>query len=484
MTQQKEPFRPRTAGKADIYVCGPTPYAPSHIGHARCYVIYDTLVRYLRHRGLTVSYVRNVTDVDDKIIKRANEGEEKATDVAERYFASFLADMDALGCLRPDVQPKVSDHIPEIVALIESLIAKGAAYELDGDVYFAVKAFPGYGKLSGRKIEDLRAGARVERDERKRDPVDFALWKAAKPGEPQWSSPWGPGRPGWHIECSAMALKYLGNGFDLHGGGLDLVFPHHENEIAQSEAASGVPFCATWMHNGFIETNKAKMSKSTGDFFTISAALKHVEPEALRFFFHTVHYRSPLNFEWTTDDDGKTTGFPSIEDAERRLEYLYATKQRLADIEDTRLVDGPGSADIEALRKRVEEAMADDLNTAEVLAALADLGKLANDLADRAERKKGGVPKASVIAARRLFETIGQLLGVLGDSPAAMLGRIQARRLARSGVDRAWIESKIEARKTARSEKRFADADAIRDELLARDVELKDSPQGTTWRLR
>ncbi|CAN6471556.1 unnamed protein product [Victoria cruziana] len=312
MTKQKEPFRPRDPGKVGMYVCGVTAYDLSHIGHARVYVAFDVLYRYLKHLGYEVNYVRNFTDVDDKIIRRANELGEEPISLSARFCEEFLLDMADLQCLPPTVQPRVSDHMPQIIEMIQKIIDNGCAYVLEGDVYFSVDNSPDYGRLSGRKLEDNRAGERVAVDERKRNPADFALWKSAKPGEPTWDSPWGPGRPGWHIECSAMSSYYLGHAFDIHGGGMDLIFPHHENEIAQSCAACPESNVNYWVHNGFVTENKEKMSKSLGNFFTIRTVTARYHPLALRLFLMDTHYRSPVNYSEA-----------QLESASDRLFYIY-----------------------------------------------------------------------------------------------------------------------------------------------------------------
>jgi cysteinyl-tRNA synthetase len=292
LTRSKEPLRPRDAGRIGLYVCGPTVYDDAHIGHARAYVAFDVLFRFLRFAGFDVTYVRNYTDVDDKVIKRAAEAGTTPNELAERYIARYREDMARLRVLEPNVTPRVTEHIPEILALVKTLVDRGHAYQLDDGVYFSVRSYNGYGRLSGRRIDEMMSGARVDIDAKKQDPLDFALWKLAKTGEPAWDSPWGPGRPGWHIECSAMSLKYLGTGFDIHGGGMDLIFPHHENEIAQSVCATGSEFVRLWMHNGFVNVNKEKMSKSLGNFFTIRQAAEAVDPEAIRFFLLGTHYRA------------------------------------------------------------------------------------------------------------------------------------------------------------------------------------------------
>ena len=317
MGSRKEPFVPLAPGKVRMYVCGVTVYDLCHIGHARANVAFDIIVRYLRHAGYDVTYVRNFTDIDDKILRRAAQEGSDYLAVSTKYIRAFHDDFDRLGLLRPDAEPKATENIPEIVALVARLVRGGKAYEVGGDVYYSVKGFPGYGKLSGKNVDDLRAGARVDVDERKNDPLDFALWKASKPGEPAWESPWGPGRPGWHIECSAMSMKHLGETFDIHGGGKDLVFPHHENEIAQSEAATGKPFARYWLHNGFVNVNNEKMSKSLGNFFTLRDVLAQFKPEVLRFFLASSHYRSPIDY---SDQ--------SLTEAKAGLDRLYRVKEK------------------------------------------------------------------------------------------------------------------------------------------------------------
>ena len=488
LTSKKEPFAPQDPDNARIYVCGPTVYDLSHLGHARCYVVYDVLVRHLRARGQKLTYVRNVTDIDDKILARSRENGETPSALTERMTAAFHEDMDALRCLRPDVEPRVSTHLAEIVALIEKLIEKGAAYEKDGDVYFRVRAFPDYGKLSHRSLAALVEGAsgRVEESEqrKKEDPADFALWKSAPESEWGWSSPWGHGRPGWHIECSAMSMKHLGETLDLHGGGLDLVFPHHENEIAQSEAATHKPFAKHWMHNGFVEVEKTKMSKSLGNFFTARALFERHEPEAIRFAMLTVHYRSPLNLDWTLDDAGNVTGFPLFEDAEKRVEYVYTTRQRLASIEPSRIVDeGEIPEAIARFPEQLAAALDDDLNTAVGLATASEMLKQVNELVEASKRKKGKVARGAVQAAERALAALDAELGIGGQDPDALLLRIRARRAASRGITEAQVEDKIRERRAARDAKDFARADALRDELVAMGVELMDGPQGTTWRI-
>ncbi len=488
LATKKLPFEPAEPGHARIYVCGPTTYDDAHIGHARPCIVYDVLVRHLRRSGLRVTYVRNVTDVDDKIIKRAAENGEAPAALAERMFKSYSDDMDRLRNLAPDRQPKVSEHVPEVLTIISQLIDKGHAYQADGDVYFSVASCHDYGKLSHRKLEDLEAGAseRVDAEEaaRKKHPYDFALWKGSKPGEPSWDSPWGPGRPGWHIECSAMSMRYLGETFDLHGGGLDLVFPHHENEIAQSECATGKTFSRHWMHNGFVQVNKEKMSKSLGNFFRLREAFDKVEPEAVRYSLLTVHYRAPYNLEMDLDDAGHLLGFPQFDEAEARLEYVYGTRERFSAIPEKRITAG-GQAHVELadFGVRLARALDDDMNTPVALAHVAAFLKQANELCDQASAKKGTVSEAACAAAKAGFEALDQVLGLGGDEPRAFLTRVRDRRARALGIGEGEVERAIEERAAARQNKDFARADQIRDELVTRGVEILDSPTGTTWRL-
>ncbi len=381
MTRQKEEFVPVTPGEVKMYVCGVTVYDMCHIGHARSIVLFDVIYRYLKYKNFAVTYVRNFTDVDDKIINRARERGEDWKTLAERYIREFYTDMDALGCLRPTHEPRATDHIRHIQELIRRLIENGYAYEADGDVMFSVERFHGYGKLSGKKIEDLVAGARVEVDEKKRSPLDFALWKAAKPGEPFWESPWGPGRPGWHIECSAMSMHLLGEHFDIHGGGADLTFPHHENEIAQSESVAGAPFAKYWIHNGFVNIRQEKMSKSLGNVLNIRDILQEIHPEVLRLFLLSSHYRSPLDYNDT-----------SVKEAATGLHRLYSS---LASLD---ALGGDGAADslppaLDDIRAKFCEAMDDDFNTPRCLALLFDAARAINRIAADAQRDPRSAPK-------------------------------------------------------------------------------------------
>ena len=475
MGGRKEPFAPLVPGKVRMYVCGVTVYDLCHIGHARANVAFDIIVRYLRHAGYDVTYIRNFTDIDDKIIRKANEEGIPFAAVTKKYIDAFYEDFDRLGLLRPDAEPKATEHIPEIVALTERLVRAGKAYPVDGDVYYSVKGFPGYGKLSGKNVEDLRAGARVDVDERKIDPLDFALWKASKPGEPAWESPWGPGRPGWHIECSAMSMKHLGETFDIHGGGKDLVFPHHENEIAQSEAATGKPFARYWLHNGFVNVDNEKMSKSLGNFFTLRDVLAQVRPEVLRFFLASSHYRSPIDY---SDQ--------SLTEAKAGLDRLYRVKEKAESCRAAGAAPSsvPGGEEFDPLRNasaRFAEAMDDDFNTAAALGRLFDAVRALNRLAPAepsAERERAG----SFLAGYELLDPLFAVLGLLRAQAAEHFQGAGAPAPGR--MKEGEILDGIEARRAARAAKRYAEADRIRKELEAAGVLLEDGKGGTTWKYK
>jgi len=451
LTRDKAVFQPIEPGKVRMYVCGMTVYDYCHLGHARVMVVFDVVYRYLRELGYQVTYIRNITDIDDKIINRANERGEPFSALTERFIAAMHEDAAALGVLPPTDEPRATGHMREILAMIDALIARGHAYVADnGDVYYAVSSFPGYGRLSGKDPEELRAGARVEVGEAKRDPLDFALWKAAKPGEPAWPSPWGEGRPGWHIECSAMSTCALGSHFDIHGGGADLQFPHHENEIAQSEGATGEPFVNLWMHNGFVRVNEEKMSKSLGNFFTVREILERYRPEEVRYFILTSHYRSPLNY-----DDA------SLQTARAGLTRLYTA---LRGLPQTACAGG------ESFRERFNAAMDDDFNTPVALAVLFDLAREVNRL--RAE------DQTATAALGGLLRELGGVLGILQSDPDAYLQGGSAP----AGLSDREIDQFIAQRRAARQAKQWAEADRIRDALTAAGVVLEDGPQGTTWR--
>ena len=472
LSGSKEEFVPITPGKVGMYVCGVTVYDHCHIGHARAGVVFDMIFRYLRAKGFEVNFVRNYTDIDDKIINRANREGVPYQEISERFIAEFDRDMERLGMVLPTFQPKATEHIPEIIALVEKLIDKGFAYQSGADVHFCVEKFDPYLKLSKRNLEDMQAGARIEVDERKRHPMDFALWKGAKPGEPYWESPWGNGRPGWHIECSAMSMKFLGETFDIHGGGKDLIFPHHENEIAQAEAATGKPFVKYWLHNGFVNINAEKMSKSLGNFFTIKEVLERYDAEVLRFFLLSAHYRSPIDF---SDQN--------LKDAELGLERIY---HALAGIDERLLEPGepaPSEESAElsercaALPARFEEAMDDDFNTALALGHVFDLVRAINR----------GLPYAATKVLLRVKQEVMEIAAVLGvcnSQPASFLERIKARKTLGIEIPVEEIERLIAERGEARKAKNFKRSDEIRDQLLASNVVLLDGAQGTTWKVK
>ncbi|BCX88919.1 cysteinyl-tRNA synthetase [Methylomarinovum tepidoasis] len=450
LTRRKEPFKPLQAGKVRMYVCGMTVYDYCHLGHARVMVVFDVLARYLRWKGFEVTYVRNITDIDDKIIRRAAEEGVPIGELTERFIQAMHEDEKALGCLPPDQEPRATQSIPQIIAMIQTLIDKGYAYVGEnGDVYYAVSRFEDYGKLSGKKPEELRAGARVEVSEAKRDPLDFVLWKRAKPGEPAWDSPWGPGRPGWHIECSAMSTACLGAHFDIHGGGADLQFPHHENEIAQSEAATGHPFVNYWVHAGFVRVNQEKMSKSLGNFIRLRDVLQKYPGEVIRLCLLSSHYRSPLDF---SED--------SLKAAQAALTRLYTALRGLP--------KGEEGEEGRIWRQRFEAAMDDDLGTPEALAVLFDLAKEINRLRDCDPEK------AARLGAT--LKTLGKVLGILTQDPEAFLKGETA------DLSDEEIERLIEQRDQARKRRDWASADRIRDQLKKKGIVLEDTPQGTLWR--
>jgi cysteinyl-tRNA synthetase len=486
--REKVALEPLEPGKVSLYVCGPTPYAPAHIGHAYSAIAFDTIRRSLRFLGYEVRYVRNVTDVEDKIIRRAHELGEDPMALAARLADDYNRDMARFGVQPPDVEPKVSTHITEIVALIERLISRGSAYPVDGDVYFEVATFPAYGALSGMKRDELREGARVEVDERKRDPADFALWKAAKPGEPAWDSPWGKGRPGWHIECSAMTAAHLGESFDLHGGGKDLIFPHHENEIAQSRGAYGpTTFARYWLHNGFLNFKGEKMSKSLGNVVDCREIADAVGGEALRLFCVSHHFRSPVDFDFEAirDADQQVIGarFHSLEAADRKLAYFYTTLRRIADFLQQGGDGGDGAVLPEAgkLVPDARAALADDFNTPVVMAVLYDTAALANRLLDDGKGMDKGLRRRTLARIGKDLRVVGDALGVFAGDPRAYLTERRARLVVQRGIDAAAVDRLVAARTAARTAKDFLRSDAIRDELHGLGVAVHDTPQGTDW---
>jgi len=480
MTQKKEEFIPLQKGHIGMYACGVTVYDLCHIGHARSAVVFDVIYRYLRYKGYEVTYVRNFTDVDDKIINRAQQEGVSTEEIAARYIKEFYADMGALGMLPPTIEPKATEHIPEMIALVQRLMEKGHAYQVEGDVYYAVESFPAYGKLSKRSLDEMQAGARVEVDERKKNPLDFALWKAAKPGEPSWDSPWGKGRPGWHIECSAMSQKYLGDTLDIHGGGKDLIFPHHENEIAQAEGATGRPFVRFWLHNGFVNIAKEKMSKSLGNFLTIKEILKDYHPEVVRLFLLSRHYRSPVDYS--------TQG---MEEARQNLERFYQTLAGIDEVlqktEEVGKQKGGSSSEgkkalqkAKAFIKSFEEAMDDDFNTA---AALAPLFELSHDLNRLIQNPSFHTPQI-LKKGKEAFAVAGKVLGIFQDDPQIFLEQEQQRKAQKLTINQEEIEKLIKERNDARSKKNWKRADEIRDQLASQRIILEDTPQGTVWRIQ
>ncbi|MGR5146174.1 cysteine--tRNA ligase [Photobacterium alginatilyticum] len=451
LTRQKEEFTPIQPGKVGMYVCGVTIYDLCHIGHGRTFVSFDVVSRYLRYSGYDLTFVRNITDIDDKIIKRAAENGESCDSLTERLIGEMHADFDALGMKRPDIEPRATDYIAEIIAMCERLIERGFAYVADnGDVMFEVSKFDEYGKLSKQDLEQLQAGARVDIETAKRSPLDFVLWKMSKPGEPTWESPWGAGRPGWHIECSAMNSAILGDHFDIHGGGSDLQFPHHENEIAQSCCATGSQYVNTWMHSGMVMVDREKMSKSLGNFFTIRDVLGYFDAETVRYFLMSGHYRSQLNY---SEDN--------LKQARSALERLYTSLRGLD-------ADAPAAGGDEFVT-RFKEAMDDDFNTPEAYSALFDMAREINRL------KSDDLATASALGAR--MRELADVLGLLAQEPEAFL-----QGGAGESDDVAEIEALIQQRLDARAAKDWAAADEARDKLLAMDIILEDGPQGTTWR--
>lgn len=517
LTGKKEELIPLKAPYMNIYACGPTVYNYIHLGNARPIVVFDTLRRYLKYCGYTVQYVQNFTDIDDKIIKRAHEENMEPMALAEKYIAEYFRDADAVGVLRADVHPRVSQNIPEIIALVQKLIDTGHAYEMDGDVYYRVRSFAGYGKLSGRSLDDMMAGARIGVDERKEDAFDFALWKKSKPGEPAWESPWGGGRPGWHIECSAMSMKYLGETLDIHGGGADLIFPHHENEIAQSEAATGKPFANYWMHNGFITVNHEKMSKSLGNFFILRDILAQFPGDVVRFYLISTHYRNPLDF-----DDTK------LQESKRALARLKNTRALVKEYAADTAEDAASSpeaetikAQMEALRKQFCEAMDDDMNTPNAIGALFEMARVLNTAFMQADAKDTAL-KAAAAFSYRLFSELGDVLGIFMEDTAKAASGVQEallqifeKLLGAEEVQKdpalqekiqccmtelhltekdgkvladgelsaeEIIQKMIENRAFCRQNKKYAMADRVRDELKCCGVILEDTREGVRWK--
>jgi cysteinyl-tRNA synthetase len=462
LSGEKEPFVPLKPGEVRMYVCGVTVYDSSHLGHCRFLITFDAICRYLRFSGLRVHYVRNFTDVDDKIIKRANEEGVSSDVITERYIQEFHRDSDALGLLEPTHEPRATQHVAEIIGIIRQLEDQGLAYRVNGDVYFCVERFESYGKLSRKKLDELESGARVEVDERKRSPLDFALWKSSKPGEPAWDSPWGPGRPGWHIECSAMSTKYLGQPFDIHGGGRDLIFPHHENEIAQSEGAFGRPLARYWVHNGFLNINQEKMSKSLGNYYTIRDVLQRHHPAALRHYFLSSHYRSPMDFS-----------FQGLEEAARAVERIYETIDRVAHSEVRQAKAISDNALLESFRREMD----DDFNTPRALALIFDEVRSLNRLLDEGATE-------GVSSRTQALKQVCEVLGLLPEAPEEFFRKKKQRWLQEQGLSLEAVEKLIDARNRARKEKNWQEADRIREELQNKGILLEDTATGTVWKVK
>ena len=457
MTRTKEPLVPVKEGQVGIYVCGPTVYNYFHVGNARPLVVFDTLRRYLEYRGYKVTYIQNFTDIDDRMIRRANEEGVSVAQLAERYIDAYFVDAAALGVRTATVHPKATEHIKEIIELIETLERSGTAYETDGDVYFNTGAFPGYGRLCGQNLEELEAGARIDIDERKRNPMDFALWKAQKPDEPAWDSPWGPGRPGWHIECSAMAMRYIGETVDIHCGGQDLVFPHHENEIAQSEAATGKPFARLWMHNGFINIDNQKMAKSLNNFFTARDILAEFEPEAMRLFLLSAHYRSPMNFSREQVQQASATLARLYSAREQAAFLLDHTEYERSD-EDERII-----REIDEMKNAFMSAMDDDLNTADALGSLFELVRILNvELSQHTSR-------AAIGHFQRAFRDLCGILGILSKETNNELPAV--------------LIELIDARADSRKAKQWKESDRLRDQMRTLGYQVEDTPQGQKVKL-
>lgn len=476
LSRKKEPLSTIEPDHVKLYVCGITSYDYCHIGHARSTLAFDMIVRYLRYRGYKVTYVRNFTDIDDKIINRAREQETTPSELANRFIDEFYTDMDNLGADRPTLEPRATDHITEMIDLIQELIDRGLAYPAGGDVYYSVSQFADYGKLSGRQLEDMQAGARIEVNEQKQNPMDFVLWKSSKPGEPTWDSPWGPGRPGWHIECSAMSRKYLGDKFDIHGGGKDLIFPHHENELAQSEGVTDANFVNMWIHHGFVTIRDEKMSKSLGNFLTIRDILKHYHPEVLRFFIFSTHYRNPLDFSEAAMHNA-VTGLDRLYECVAAIDNLAegtteSQKTSISSKDKNRLAE---------IEKRFREGMDNDFNTAQAQGVLFDMAKILNKIKRQLPVNPSLADTTVLKEAVVLMKTLASVMGLLSEDATTYLKNKKEKMLAGLDIDEAAIEDMIQQRLEARAAKDWERGDAIRDSLLEKNIILKDGPDGTSW---
>ncbi len=488
LTGDKSEFIPIKEGEIGMYICGVTVYDYCHVGHARAYISFDAIYRYLEYKGFNVNYVRNFTDVDDKIINRSNELNISSKELSEKYIDTFHEDMKLLKMKDAKIEPKATEHIDDMIELIQKLIKNGMAYESNGDVYYAVQKFSQYGKLSKRKLEELLAGARIEINDIKKNPLDFALWKSAKPNEPSWDSPWGKGRPGWHIECSAMSTKYLGKTFDIHGGGKDLVFPHHENEIAQAEGAFGQQYVNYWLHNGFVNIDGAKMSKSLGNFFTIRNLLEIYHPEVIRFFVLLNHYRSPINFtvkKIEKADGSEGVRFVSLDETEERLFGIYTTLHKM-----NQIINSPDEIGVNldadftsTIIKKFEEYMDDDFNTAAALGEFSNVIHFVNDIINKPKTKMKD-KKATLTAVKPQIEKIASIFAVFDTEPKEFIDSITEKRLKDYCLKKEDILNLIEERKTARLNKNYQLSDEIRDKLKSMCVEIQDTPNGVEWCLQ
>ena len=486
LTGKKEEFVPLNGNRIGMYVCGVTVYDLCHIGHARSTMVFDVILRYLRYRGYEVTYVRNFTDVDDKIIRKANEENLSCEEVAERYIEAFCVDMDSLGLERPTHEPRATEHIDDIIEMIVRLMEKGHAYRVDNDVYYSVDSFDGYGRLSGRSLEEMRAGARIEIDERKRNPLDFALWKASKPSEPAWKSPWGEGRPGWHIECSSMSQRYLGESFYIHGGGKDLIFPHLENEIAQSEGATGMPFVRYWIHNGFVNIRQEKMSKSLGNVLNIRDLLKIYHPEALRLFLLSHHYRSPLDFSEEAMKDaslGMDRFYTTLERIDRLLRDVHPLAKGARKGQPTSMEEEISDA-IAIFPKKVTDAMDDDFNSAKAIGHLYDLTRLLNRFLAKDHFSLTDNSLSILESARAEYRRCREIFGIFSEEPHAYLESRREKGLGSLKIAEEEILDLISKREAARMRKDWSTADGIRKRLLEKGIVLEDGPDGTQWRLQ
>jgi len=482
LTHKKEPLNPIEPGHVKLYVCGITSYDYCHIGHARSSLVFDMIVKYLRYRNYRVTFVRNFTDIDDKIINRANEQGTSSEALAKRFIDEFYRDMDYLGADRPDIEPKATEHIEEMIEIIEELIGKGKAYSSEGDIYYAIEQFAEYGNLSGRNLADMQAGARVEINQKKNHPMDFALWKSSKPGEPAWDSPWGPGRPGWHIECSAMSKKFLGDTFDIHGGGKDLIFPHHENEIAQSEAANNKTFVNLWIHHGFVTVRneqtdeEEKMSKSLGNFLTIRDLSEKFHPEVLKLFVFSTQYRNPLEYSQQAMQDSKSG-------LNRLYECLAAIDkfERKSTDSVSSVIGEKDKRKLVSLEDRFIQAMDNDFNTAQALGHLFDAAKIVNKIIRVLKDKQHSSDLQLLDQSGKAVIRLAAVVGILRENPTQFLEQQKREILSSIDIDQTTIETLITRRNEARTNKDWALSDQIRDQLLGHRIELKDGPERTRW---